>query len=700
MPIRPSRLAFTACAVLAAGAAGAQDIVELPTLTVEGDANRGFFGETFAQSAGSVMKADTPILDTPRSVSIVTQQQIEARGAQNVTQALQYTPGVMAGYGGNDNRGDWLYVRGFEPTQFLDGLQSYFGYYNNARPEVFLLDSVAVLKGPAGMLYGNGAVGGIVNASSKLPDPSAPNIVQLEFGTNDRFQSGIDVGGSLGSDGKLFYRLVGLGRSADGPVDYSNDDAAAFMPSLTWMPTDATQVTVLGFTQKNDTSPMIQFLSPYGTLLSAEAFANGDFLPADVFVGEPSFDYYNAERSAVSLFADHRFNEVWGVGGSLRYTASSVDYAQAWWAYDHFDTGRYRPDGLIDRTGELAENNSHAWVGDLHATADFALGATQHAAMFGVAVTDGRFNYDYGPALTNGPIDPFDPVYPGMAPGGGIVDYPEYSLKQQSVYAQDRITFIDRLYLDLGLRYDWIEQEAQDWGAPDAPQPLDDAELSTSAALLYAMENGVSPYVSYSESFYQETVGTDAFGDPFQPTRGRQYEAGVKYQPPGTSSIFTAAVFEITKSNTLVTDPTNPNFQIQEGEAKSRGLELGAQADWRGVSVDAAYTYLDTENEAGERFPGVPQNQASAWLQYDAAGRLAGLIGGFGIRYVGSTLSGGVETPSVTLYDAMLGYQWDRYLVQLTGRNLADKTYVVNCDPFTCYYGDTRTIGLSLTAQF
>ena len=288
MPIRPSRLAFTACAVLAAGAAGAQDIVELPTLTVEGDANRGFFGETFAQSAGSVMKADTPILDTPRSVSIVTQQQIEARGAQNVTQALQYTPGVMAGYGGNDNRGDWLYVRGFEPTQFLDGLQSYFGYYNNARPEVFLLDSVAVLKGPAGMLYGNGAVGGIVNASSKLPDPSAPNIVQLEFGTNDRFQSGIDVGGSLGSDGKLFYRLVGLGRSADGPVDYSNDAAAAFMPSLTWMPTDATQVTVLGFTQKNDTSPMIQFLSPYGTLLSAEAFANGDFLPADVFVGEPS----------------------------------------------------------------------------------------------------------------------------------------------------------------------------------------------------------------------------------------------------------------------------------------------------------------------------------------------------------------------------------------------------------------------------
>jgi iron complex outermembrane receptor protein len=70
------------------------------------------------------------------------------------------------------------------------------------------------------------------------------------------------------------------------------------------------------------------------------------------------------------------------------------------------------------------------------------------------------------------------------------------------------------------------------------------------------------------------------------------------------------------------------------------------------------------------------------------------------VRYLGSTLSGGVETPSVTLYDAMVSYQWDRYLLRLTGRNLADETYVVNCDAFTCYYGDTREIGLSLTAAF
>jgi iron complex outermembrane receptor protein len=96
----------------------------------------------------------------------------------------------------------------------------------------------------------------------------------------------------------------------------------------------------------------------------------------------------------------------------------------------------------------------------------------------------------------------------------------------------------------------------------------------------------------------------------------------------------------------------------------------------------------------------VPEHQASAWLQYDGSRVLPGFSAGVGARYVGSTVSGDIKTPSFTLYDAMLGYQWDRYLLMLTGRNLADEIYVTTCDASTCYYGETRTIALSLTAQF
>lgn len=699
----------TAACALAAGGAFAQDAgetVELPTLTVTADADQGFYGQTFEDSASKIMKSDAPILETPRSVSVVTQQQMQDRGVRSLVEALQYTPGVMAGTYGNDNRGDWTLIRGFEPTIFLDGMQSYFGYYNNVRPEPFLLDSIQVLKGPSAMLYGNGAAGGIINESSKLPNPLAPNIIELTIGNHNYFQSAIDFGGELGPDGKLLYRLVGLGRSADGIIDYSNDDAAAFAPSLTWQPTEDTSFTVLASWQKNETSPYIQFLSPYGTLWSAEPFANGDFLPNDVFIGEPSFNYYNGERRAVSLFGEHAFDEVWGIGGSLRYTESEVDYAQMYGAFDFSVNGGYNPDGTFNRLGELAHNDSKALIGDLHGTADFSVGRSSHAVMFGAAFTDASHNYDFASAEQRGPIDPFHPVYTGYPIVGPLNDLPPVDFAQSSIYAQDQMVFAERLHLDLGARYDWIETDSESWQGTGS-ETLKDEKPSFSAGLLYAMDNGLSPYVSYSESFIQEAFGTDAAGNAFEPTRGKQYEAGVKYQPAGTNVLLTAAAFELTKSNILVSDRTNPNFSRQQGEATSRGFELGAQGSWRGLSFDLAYTRLDTEDADGDPLEGVPDDQASAWLQYAFAGRMSGLEAGVGVRYVGSTVSPAdaygapeITTPSHTLYDAMLAYTWNDYRVALTGQNLADTTYTSNCSAYTCAYGTPRTVGLTLTAAF
>ena len=379
MPIRPSRLAFTACAVLAAGAAGAQDIVELPTLTVEGDANRGFFGETFAQSAGSVMKTDTPILDTPRSVSVVTQQQIAgARRAERHAGAA-----VHAGRDGRlsaatTTAATGLYVRGFEPTHVPRRAAVLLRLLQQRPAGALPARHVAVLKGPAGMLYGNGAVGGIVNASSKLPDPSAPNIVQLEFGTNDLFQSGIDVGGALGPDGKLLYRLVGLGRSADGPVDYSNDDAAAFMPSLTWMPTDAHAGDRARLLPEERHQPDASSSCRPTARSGRREAVRERRLPAR----ETSSSASRASTTTTPSARRCRSSPTTAStrSGRRRHRCAtpraSVDYAQVWWAYDNFDTGRYNPDGTDQpRRARLADNDSHAWVGDLHATADFALGA-------------------------------------------------------------------------------------------------------------------------------------------------------------------------------------------------------------------------------------------------------------------------------------------------------------------------------------
>ena len=218
MPIRPSRLALTACAVLAAGAAGAQDIVELPTLTVEGDANRGFFGETFAQSAGSVMKADTPILDTPRSVSIVTQQQIRRA-------ARRTSPGAAVHAGGDGGLRRQRQPRRLALRARLRAdavprrLQSYFGYYNNARPEVFLLDSVAVLKGRRGCSTATARSAASSTRARSCRTRSAEHR-PAQLGTNDP-SSRASTSAAARADGKLVSRLVGLGaaRRAGRPLE-------------------------------------------------------------------------------------------------------------------------------------------------------------------------------------------------------------------------------------------------------------------------------------------------------------------------------------------------------------------------------------------------------------------------------------------------------------------------------------------------
>lgn len=694
-------------AIADAGTERGTETAMLPTVTVEASGTVGFFSEPVAQTAGSVMRTDTPIVETPRSVNVVTQQQMQERGARNVTQALQYIPGVVAGTYGLDNRSDWAKVRGFEPAPFEDGMRALYGYYNNTRPETFLLDSVAVLKGPSGLLFGNGSVGGIINTTSKLPDPEAPGIVQLEVGSHNLFQAGIDTGGRLDEAGRFTYRLVAFGRDADGQVDYSRDDAAAIMPSIAWSSPDAaTKITLLGLYQKVETSPMIQFFSPSGTLWSAEGHGNGDFLDPDTFVGEPGFDRYDAERRSVLLLGEHRLNDMWSFAGRVRYIASDVDYRHAWWAYDNYDNDRYNPDGTINREAQAALNDSHSWTGDAHARADFSLGPTTHTAIFGASFTNGRFNDDSGVAPTRGPIDPFNPVYTGMAGDVEIIDSSEMAVKQTSVYAQDRISY-GRATLDLGLRHDWIETDVQTWNPANPFDTQKDAELSTSAALLYRFDNGIVPYLSYSESFFQEVAGAGAGGTPFEPTRGTQYEAGVKYQPSGTTSLFTIAAFEITKSNMLEADPQNPMYSRQTGQATSRGVELEARANWGDFSVDAGYAYTETEDANGNPFQGVPEHQASAWLGWaPSSGMLAGFDAGVGVRYLGETVSPGngaapaVRTPGVALYDAMVGYQWDGYRVQVSGRNLADKTYTVSCTFDNCFYGETRTVGLTLTAAF
>ena len=319
--------------------------------------------------------------------------------------------------------------------------------------------------------------------------------------------------------------------------------------------------------------------------------------------------------------------------------------------------------------------------------------------ILGASYSRGTYDSDFGYGVQVAPIDPFNPVYTGFNPIT-VTDTPGTSVDEWGVYAQNRATF-DRWIFDFGLRYGGIETGTSNGSFGATTAAAKDSKWTGNAAIMYLFDNGLAPYVSYATSFQQDAIGADVNGNAFDPTEGEQIELGVKYQPAGTATLLSAAVFDLTKSNLLVADPVNPGFQIQTGEASSRGFEFEAYHSFGEVSVQAAYTYLDTENAAGFEIAQVPEHAASLWLNYAPKG-LPGWQFGGGVRYNGAAWDGvGIqETPAYTLFDTAIAYEQDNWRLALNVSNLTDERYVTTCQSGSCYFGEGRNVALTLTSNF
>ena len=262
----------------------------------------------------------------------------------------------------------------------------------------------------------------------------------------------------------------------------------------------------------------------------------------------------------------------------------------------------------------------------------------------------------------------------------------------------------------MGGRYDDTESDITN-NLANATTTESDHKFTGRLGLGYFFENGVAPYISYSESF-EPTFDADVAGNPFEPTTGEQIEVGVKYQPEQQNSYVTLSVFDLKRQNILIADVLNPGFSIQAGEIRSKGVELEAVASLAtGLDVTAAYTYLDQGNDVNT-LPAVPTNLASLWVDYAIQrGSLDGLSTGIGVRYVGSTFGDDDNTfkvPSYTLVDAAVQYNLGRISDSLSGldvavnaTNLLDKDYVASCAGDTrCYFGVGRSVVATVKYQW
>ena len=299
--------------------------VSAPVLNLPESAFGPVDGFVATRSATGI-KTDTPIVEIPQSISVITADRMEQLGANTLSEALNYTAGVRSDIYGSDSRYDWLSIRGFDayfPGFYFDGL---FARNNNTwaawKVEPYGAERIEVLKGPSSVLYGQMNPGGLVNVVTKRPKPEPFGEVGIQIGNFDRVQPYFDIGGNVTEDGKVLYRFTGLGLSTDTQVDYVNTDRFYVAPGLTFRPSSDTTLTVLGYYLDEKTGVTSNFLPAEGSLLPNP---NGR-VRRSFFSGEPNNDHFDQEQWAVSYFFEHRFNDVWRVRQNARYGRLNLDF--------------------------------------------------------------------------------------------------------------------------------------------------------------------------------------------------------------------------------------------------------------------------------------------------------------------------------------------------------------------------------------
>lgn len=702
---RCRRWAPVAALMTISATAGAQTTddpaaVALPEVRIEGESARGPAQGMVATRSATATRTDTPIIDTPQSISVITRERMDEMNAWNLASALRYTPGVNFEQYGDDARGEYFQIRGFQGDVFLDGMRlPAFNGFNSARLETWGMERVEVLRGSASALYGQTNIGGIVNATSRIPQPGMRNTIALQAGSYDRMQVMGDVGGSLTEDDSLLWRFTGLWRDSGTSIDDVTNDRIYVAPSVRWRPNEVVDLTVLGSYLHDEAGSSAQFLPRVGTI----DYSPYGRIPINRNTGEPNYDRFTRDQVTAGYLLSIRPAEDWLIRSSFRYMYYQIDYRSI---YPYTQTGNTA--GRIAYRGEPITN---AATFDNNVEHRLMTGPVEHTLLGGVdyrwQLMQNRAGSAVGPS-----INLFNPVYGAYVPLPAITSSTNQTQQQLGTYVQDQMRW-DRVYFTLTGRYDWSWQDTRNTFT-EAVTSLNDSAFTGRVGLLYSFESGISPYISYSTSFLP-TAGTDYFGANFEPTTGTQWEVGVKYQPPGSRSFAAVALFDLTQQNVLTSDPQHTNYSIQTGEVRNQGVEVEANValtdEWR---VIAAYTYQEPEvtssntGTEGNRPVVTPNHQISAWTDYTfrLAEGVALMIGG-GVRYQGNTLASNVTgaiavTPSYTLYDAMASVTWQNWRLAVNGTNIGNTRYVDSCSgaagvaTSSCGYGAGRTVYATL----
>jgi iron complex outermembrane receptor protein len=645
-------------------------------------------GSSKALSTVTVIGSVDPLqgLDfyAPNASAVVSRDSIDAMGSRKVDQALQYQAGIVGEPFGADNKVEWFKIRGFEASTSVDGAPTTPNGFFVAKPEVFGVESIEVVKGANSLVFGSANTGGVVNLVTKRPQKKQALTVSTEVGNRGKLGLGVDYNGVANSDGSVYYRLVAQARKEDGMQRGTDMASDYFAPSATVEFSKRTALTLLGSVQRESGTPTNGFMPGYGSLIDTPYGR----IDRRTNLGEPDFDHLKRTQATAGWLLRHELSNDWTFAQNYKFSRINVDQQNVFaWSSDN--------DRQALRGYSFTQGNTRNHYLDNRLSGALRWGDVTLRPTVGVdylkSDTEGR-NNGFGPVPN---LDMFTPVYD--APFSVSATPYEQRLRQMGAYASGQLQVGSHWNFNAGIRHDRARNSVQ--GGYDV------SHNSLSAGVMYITSMGIAPYASYSESF-KPTVGVDADNRPYVPYEGRQAEIGVKLEPSWLEGgTMTLAYFDLQEKNALAADASNVQRQI--GKRSNHGIEW--QGDFkiqRATLVKASYTRNDSRQDLSVtqtvRTPLIPRHQASLWLshRFDPSEPQGHFTVAAGARYNGSTVDDayypGRKVAAYTLLDLMVRYDFNRnWALQLNARNLTDKTYVSGCD-FYCYYGGGRTVDLQL----
>ncbi|MFT8679215.1 TonB-dependent siderophore receptor [Gluconacetobacter sp.] len=659
-----------------------------------------------ATRSASATRTDTPLIEVPKSVYVVTRKQMDDLQPLTIGAALRYTPGIVS-LSANDSTPSAslfqpVHQRGFESYTFVDGLLN-----GTSVSDPFFLDRIEALSGPSSVMYGQANPGGLINMTLKRPTEKAQGQANAGFGNYGRYEGQVDFSGPLNKSRTLLYRLVGVGITQGSQIDYNHYKRLAAQGDIEWKIDKKTDLTIIGqFSYDPESLDPWIGVPAYGSLIKA----NFGRLPVSRYYGDPSFNYnWNREYMVEAIF-HHEFTRNLQFNSTARFDAQSHGGCALWLNNVDQSTETISRSAFCDSSIKGRSSQMTANLGYKLKT-----GPISHALLVGVDYraqwSDGYWGFDFA-TVPDASI--LHPVY-GQYTFSDYNDYrkgkstwAKYNYWQDGIYFQDQIKW-RRFYVTLAGRQDW-----NGYGA------LFNRPFTWNAGINYVSSIGLAPYFNYAKSFMPQIGNVYRSGNIVQPDplNGHQWEGGLKYQIPHTQSLLTAAYYDLSENNVLVSNPDFPRYSSEVGQVKSKGVELSAHANLaQGLDLILNYTWNrvynsrtnltgqtiggETVSLLGKRHAQQPTNMASGFIDYRFPKEIApGLSINFGVRYQGQSWAdqaNSFRNPSYVLFDT--GFSWDAGQVfssmkglniRLSMNNVANKIYVQCNSTDLCYYGDKR----------